>query len=95
MAGRPAICLQVAGHMVSNRHAVVARQDLAHTHLAPLLQCVIDLYYNYAVVCCAAHDAADASTQGVCLPVRLGPMLLSRLKAEAKDCCTCEEAGRD
>ena len=29
------------------------------------------------------------------LPVRLGPTLLSRLNAEAKDCCTCEDAGRD
>ena len=50
---------------------------------------------NHEVRCCAVWTGAEASAQDVCVPVRLGPTLLSRLKAEAKDCCTWEDAGRD
>ena len=50
---------------------------------------------DHAVMGYAACYGADANMQDLCLPVRLGPTLLSRLKAEAKDCCTWEDAGRD
>ena len=47
-------------------------------------------------VCHTAESGSDVYRVNVIgLPVLLGPTLRSLLNAEAKDCCTNVEAGRD